>query len=199
MRPPLRAALAAIAAAAGLVLAGCAEPGTVPTGTGLVPPTVTPPAVTAPTPATAPPDPVAPQTCTTDRPMVTHGPVEAGLGHRGMLLRLLNCGTKPYRVRGYPSVAILDGRQTLMPVEVRHGSSYFGRDLGPADLTLKPGGSAVAVLAWSATVTAGDPAEGAYLRVAPTDRDETTTYPVRFDLGTTGAVDVTAWSYRLPT
>ena len=191
--------VASVALAAAVVaLVGCAPPGTVPVGSGTFPPSPVPTLSPSPAPSPTESGAVTVPRCGSKRVLVTAGPVEAGLGHRALVLTLTNCTAKPYKVNGYPTVSILGADRRPLPIAVKHASSYFAIDPGPSSLTLRQGETALSVVAWSATVTYGDPSVGRYISAAPSKQDEWATYPEYFDLGTTGAVSVTAWCRHLP-
>lgn len=124
--------------------------------------------------------------------------VDAGLGHRGTVLTLLNCGLKTEIVNGYPALTVLDGERKPLGVVVKNGSSYFGRDQGPARIEVKPGMTVRSVVGWSATVTDGDKTTGAYVSVAAARGQAPHVLPLETDLGTTGEISVTAWAVDLP-
>ncbi|MGY1737143.1 DUF4232 domain-containing protein [Geodermatophilus sp. SYSU D00684] len=195
---PLLVALAVVAVTAG-ALAARAPAGAEAAGIG-VPPAPTPSAEpTEPTPAPGAPEaprPVPP-TCSPLGLLVTAGPVDAGLGHRGVVVTVTNCGDAPRDVTGYAEVAVLDGTGRPMPFTVAHESTYMVRDPGPSPLVLQPGQSAVTGVSWSATVTAGGLTEGQALRVVPVPGDAGQVLPTWVDAGTTGEIAVAAWATEL--
>ncbi|MGY1794451.1 DUF4232 domain-containing protein [Geodermatophilus sp. SYSU D00525] len=195
---PLLVALAVVAVTAG-VLAARAPAGADAAGIG-VPPGPTPAAEpTAPTPAPGAPEvpqPVTP-TCSPLGLLVTAGPVDAGLGHRGVVVTVTNCGDVPRDVTGYAEVSVLDGTGRPMPFTVAHESTYTVRDPGPSPLVLQPGQSAVTGVSWSATVTDGGLTEGRALHVVPVPGDPGQVLPMWVDAGTTGEVAVAAWATEL--
>ncbi len=146
---------------------------------------------TTPSPTYAPPPPAGLS--------LSVGPVEAGLGHRASVLTLTNRDTVPRKVTGYPDVKILAGDGSPLDVEVLHETSYFAPDPGPQDLTLQPGGTALSVLAWSATVTSGDKHTGAAVSVIPIPGEPAQKQPLETDLGTTDTVKLSAWATRIGT
>ncbi|WP_116043261.1 DUF4232 domain-containing protein [Amycolatopsis palatopharyngis] len=125
------------------------------------------------------------------------GQVEAALGHRAVVLTLVNCGSVPRVVTGYPAVAVLDPAGVPVDVEVRHDSSYMAIDPGPKTIELDPGDSLLSVVAWSATVTDGESETGAALAVSSLPGQKPQTLEVETDLGTTGEIEVTAWDVAL--
>jgi hypothetical protein len=71
-------------------------------------------------------------------------------------------------------------------------------DPGPQRIRLANGETLLSVVAWSNTVTDGDPMNGSYLTVAHAKGEPTAIWPVFTDLGTTGKVELTAWCTKLP-
>ena len=68
---------------------------------------------------------------------VTAGPVNPALGLRAMDLTLENCGTRAYRVQGYPEIRLLDrDQQILSGVSVIHGSGGIAKVTGFDDPSL---------------------------------------------------------------
>ncbi|MFJ9242031.1 DUF4232 domain-containing protein [Streptomyces sp. NPDC101776] len=132
---------------------------------------------------------------------VTAGPVNPALGLRAMDLTLENCGTRAYRVQGYPEIRLLDRDQrSLTGVTVVHGSggiaTVTGFDDPPDTVTLAPGERASAGLLWRNTVSGlGGAALVPYLTVAA----QAGSLPVLLtpdgglDLGTTGRLGVGPW------
>jgi hypothetical protein len=84
--------------------------------------------------------------------------------------------------------------EPLTDVDVVRGSSYMAQDLGPKTVTLAPAASLQSVVAWSGTVTAGEPVTGTALAVTSVPGENPQILRVETDLGTTGEIDVTAWS-----
>jgi hypothetical protein len=151
------------------------------------------------TPAVAGGAGVAAEDVCADSVRITSGEVDAGLGHRGVVITLENCGDQPYSVNGYPELAVLGANRQPLDVAVEHGSGYFAIDPGPSPVTLAPGESVMAVVMWSNLVTEWEvPPPGSYLVAAPAPGAPTTTLPMRIDNGTTGKVTVTAWAVELP-
>jgi hypothetical protein len=124
------------------------------------------------------------------------------MGLRVVRVAMVNCGTRPYSVNGYPSVRVLDEDRVPLDVEVGRGAASIATienfDAGAQPITLQPGERAVAALAWRNTVTGTNaaPANGAYLDIAPAEgRPRQTVQPAGgdIDLGTTGRLGVSAW------
>jgi hypothetical protein len=135
---------------------------------------------------------------------ITTGAVDAALGLRAMSIALVNCGSRPYTVNGYPAVRVLDANRNPLDVEVGNGSSPISApdsyDTPPRPVTLQPGRTATARLLWRTTVTESTvPAtSGAYLEIAPAKGQpaQTVTPQGGIDLGTTGRLGVNAWASR---
>ena len=163
-----------------------------------VPPAPVPVTPPAPSPEVAPesPEPVTPA-CSPLGLLVTAGPVDAGLGHRAVVVTVTNCGDAPREVTGYAGVEVLDPAGKTMPFTVAHESTYMVIDPGPAPLVLQPGESAVTGVSWSATVTAGGLTEGQALRVVPVPGDPGQVLTTWVDAGTTGEIAVAAWAREL--
>ncbi|MFF0046263.1 DUF4232 domain-containing protein [Streptomyces sp. NPDC005498] len=137
--------------------------------------------------------------CPSSGLVVDMGEVQAALGHRAVGLTLTNCGSKPYRVDGYPSVRVLDARGEPLPVKVNPGSSYMGTDPGPKEVMLKPGKSLHALLAWVSTATGGDLIEGDALEIAPAPGLEARTFPLEgSDVRLLDELNMTAWRTASP-
>ncbi|MFI5926091.1 DUF4232 domain-containing protein [Micromonospora sp. NPDC051543] len=128
---------------------------------------------------------------------------DAAMGLRALGLELVNCGDRPYRLNGYPTVWVLDEQRKPIILAVQNGAKDItsGYDQPPREITLAPGERAIASVLWrnlvtDSTVVATD---GAYLSVAPAagqPAEEVDPHgPV--DVGNTGRIGVSAW--RTPT
>jgi hypothetical protein len=133
--------------------------------------------------------------------LVRTGEVDAAMGLRAMGIELVNCGSVPFTVNGYPGVRVLDDARAPLPVTVGQGSSGVaaidGFDTPPAPVTAAPGERLVAGLVWRNRVDmAVEPVNGTYLEIvpAPGQPPQTVRPEGRIDLGTTGRMGVTAWS-----
>jgi len=132
---------------------------------------------------------------------VTAGPVNPALGLRAMDLTLENCGTRAYRVEGYPEIRLFDrDQQHVTGVTVVHGSggiaTVTGFDDPPSPVTLAPGETASAGLLWRNTTTGyGGSASVPHLTVAarPGSLPLLLTPDGGLDLGTTGRLGVGPW------
>ncbi|MFD3485936.1 DUF4232 domain-containing protein [Streptomyces sp. NPDC058665] len=134
---------------------------------------------------------------------VVIGGEDAAMGHRVVTVQLWNCGDKPYRVKGYPGVELLDEAREPVDVKVTHESDYTytgRRDDRPRQLTLAPDGTASVVLHWNNRVTSidGAPTPGAHILVTPAAGEKPVSLPLPVDLGTDGTLDVTSWAADEP-
>lgn len=156
----------------------------------------------------ASPDPVTahstaagePGGCPPSGMLVQTGPTDAAMGLRAMGIELVNCGSVPFTVNGYPAIRVLDDDRAPLPVTVLQGSSAVasidGFDTPPAPVTAAPGERLVAGLVWRNTVEMGTgPVNATYLEIvpAPGQPPQTVRPDHRMDLGTTGRLGVTAW------
>ena len=159
-----------------------------------------PPTGTQPTAGTDQPRP-----CPADGVRISHLGVSAAMGLRAMSLELVNCGSHPYRLHGYPDLRLLDGDGNLIRVRVIHGAKDItsGFDDPPRPLTLAPGEAAGAAVLWRNLVD--DPTVVATnaerLEVAPAEGQPTQELAIQgpIDLGNTTRVGVSAWKKRPPT
>ncbi|WP_162931299.1 DUF4232 domain-containing protein [Streptomyces sporangiiformans] len=122
------------------------------------------------------------------------GLVDAAMGLRAMSLTMTNCGDRPYKVNGYPSVQVLDKTGApLTGVRTVEGTDEvpMAPDAPePKALTLAPGETAHAGLYWRTHVE-----KGIYLRVAPQKgRDFATVRADDYlDIGPENILGTTAW------
>ncbi|MFI7287961.1 DUF4232 domain-containing protein [Streptomyces anulatus] len=159
-----------------------------------------------PTPApaygeTAPtgPTPAPPEKCPASGAVVTMGEVLTAMMSRAVALTLTNCGSKPYRVDGYPSVQALGEDGERLSVKVNPAGSQFGRDQGPEALTLKPGATARSMLAWVSTQEGGELVMADALELAAAPDAGARVYPLEgHDIRYMDELNVTAWRAELP-
>jgi hypothetical protein len=171
--------------AAIVLLAGCATPGT-------------PGAAPAPARVTG----SAPPACPEAGIVIRAGVADAASGLRVLPVELVNCGSRPYTVNGFPAVRVLDDDRKPLAVTVGDGSLAIavveGFDAAPKPVTLQPGEQAVAKLLWRNTYTdpTVTPVNGSYLDIAPAAGEswQTVTPGARIDLGNTGKLGVSAWT-----
>lgn len=123
---------------------------------------------------------------------------DAALGLRAVGLHLVNCGSRPVEINGYPEVELHDeDHETVDGVRILQGTAEISTGLGddtPRPLVLRPGEVARASLAWRNTTGAGEPVNAPYVRVwAKPGADPVMVIP-ELDLGTTGKLGVGAWT-----
>ncbi|MFF1301575.1 DUF4232 domain-containing protein [Streptomyces sp. NPDC058307] len=132
---------------------------------------------------------------------------DAALGLRVVGLHLVNCGTGPIQLNGYPKLTIQDeDHHTVDGVRILQGtdqiSTGIGGDGSPQPVALRPGEAAVAGLAWRNTTQAGEPVNAPYVRVWATPAADPVMVVPELDLGTTGKLGVGPWrkdeTYREP-
>ncbi|MFH9397820.1 DUF4232 domain-containing protein [Streptomyces sp. NPDC017556] len=150
---------------------------------------------------TAPPAPASapPGECPASGAVVTMGEVLTAMMSRAVALTLTNCGSKPYRVDGYPSVQALGEDGERLPVKVNPAGSQFGRDHGPQTLTLKPGGTARSMLAWVSTREGGELVMADALELAAAPEAGARVHPLEgHDIRYMDELNITAWRAELP-
>ncbi|MGA5473136.1 DUF4232 domain-containing protein [Streptomyces arboris] len=188
-----------------LVPAGEGEREPTPTAQAATPPPPPPSATPRPiadAPAQGPdpsPTPTATEACPASGAVVTMGEVQALLMSRAVVLTLTNCGSKPYRVDGYPSVQALGEDGERLPVKVNPAGSKFGRDQGPEALTLKPGATVKSMLAWVSTQEGGELVMADALELAAAPDAGARVYPLEgHDIRYMDELNITAWRTELP-
>ncbi|WP_435842149.1 DUF4232 domain-containing protein [Streptomyces cyaneofuscatus] len=167
------------------------------------PPSVTPPPVAdvpaqGPDPSrTAAPTPTG--RCPASGAVVTMGEVQAVMMSRAAVLTLTNCGSKPYRVDGYPSVQALGEDGERLPVKVNPAGSVFGQDKGPEPRTLKPGATVQSMLAWVSTQEGGELVMADALELAAAPDAGARVQPLEgHDIRYMDELNITAWRAELP-
>ncbi|GAA4074050.1 DUF4232 domain-containing protein [Streptomyces shaanxiensis] len=132
---------------------------------------------------------------------------DAAMGLRVVGLHLVNCGTRPYELNGYPELEILDeDHDDVDSVRILHGTDRISTGTGgtgsPQRVVLRPGEAAQAALAWRNTTQFGEPVNAPYLRVRAKQGARPVTVVPELDLGTTGKLGVGPWmrdeTYRDP-
>ncbi|WP_426503964.1 DUF4232 domain-containing protein [Dactylosporangium sp. McL0621] len=170
-----------------LLLTACAKPGTQPRNT-------------LPTPGVSPSAGASPSleeesaACPEGGVKITADRGDAAMGYREMGLHLANCGDRPVTVNGQPEVVVLGQDRDVQDIAIVPGV----RHNEPAQpLTLAPGQSTTAVLAWRNTYDdiSKPPVSGVYLSVAPAPGGprQIVKPPVPLDLGSTGRLEVSVW------
>ncbi|WP_432150882.1 DUF4232 domain-containing protein [Streptomyces sp. bgisy029] len=198
---PVAVVLAVLTGCSGfLVPAGEGEPEPTPSVRAVAPPSVTPP--TADVPAQGPdpsPTPTPTGDCPASGTVVTMGEVQTAMMSRAVVLTLTNCGTKPYRVDGYPSVQALGEDGERLPVKVNPGGSMFGHDKGPDPRTLKPGATVRSMLAWVSTQEGGELIMADALELAAAPDAGARVYRLEgHDIRYMDELNMTAWRAELP-
>ncbi|MFD3541393.1 DUF4232 domain-containing protein [Streptomyces sp. NPDC058662] len=133
---------------------------------------------------------------------VAEGPGDAAMGLRVAQLHLVNCGTEPYVLEGYPEIRLLDTGHDPVEAAVEHGSagiatSVTGMDDPPGRVELAPGHTATVGLLWRNLVTDSSVSAelGRFVDVTP--RPGATRLRLRLeqpvDLGNTGKLGVGPW------
>ncbi|MGW1023748.1 DUF4232 domain-containing protein [Streptomyces sp. NPDC002577] len=133
--------------------------------------------------------------CPTSGVRISAGPVDGAMGLRAQTVMLTNCGKRPYRLNGYPSVRVLDENGKVMDgVKAVQGTDSIPMaprdEPEPRPLTLEPGESAQTSLLWRMGAGAG-----AYLRIAPKAGGEPVTVRMTepLDIGPEQQLGTTAW------
>ncbi|WP_455362472.1 DUF4232 domain-containing protein [Streptomyces sp. SYSU K21746] len=143
----------------------------------------------------------APGGCPAPGVAIREGGSDAAMGLRVVTLEMVNCGTRPFTVKGYPDLRLLDEDRAPLAVRVVRGSTEISRiesfEQPPVSVVLRPGERATAGLVWKNTVTdvTRPAAHGAYLDIAPVAGmpRQRVTPEGPIDLGTTGRLGVGAW------
>ncbi len=99
--------------------------------------------------------PAHPAACSPEGIRITGLGVSAAMGLRAMGLDLVNCGDRPYELRGYPAVALRDADGDAIAVRIIPGAAPItsGFDDPPTRIVLAPGERAGAALIWRNLVT----------------------------------------------
>ncbi|MFK0169574.1 DUF4232 domain-containing protein [Streptomyces sp. NPDC090306] len=123
---------------------------------------------------------------------------DAAMGLRVVGLTVVNCGSSPYHLDGYPQLTLLDdGREPVDGVKVVEGGKGValldGFDAPPAPVTLAPGQSARAGIMWRNTTGSGTAVNVPYVEVRAKAGAAPVMVTPHLDLGTTGKLGVSAW------
>jgi hypothetical protein len=123
---------------------------------------------------------------------------DAAMGLRVAGLHLVNCGTRPYRLDGYPLLRIFDERhEPVGGVRILHGGDSISTGTGaegkPQPLVLRPGDSAHAGLVWRNTTGLADLVNAPYVQVVARPGAPAVMVTPELDLGTTGKLAVGPW------
>ncbi|WP_328540677.1 DUF4232 domain-containing protein [Streptomyces sp. NBC_00344] len=142
--------------------------------------------------------PVSPGVCPPAGTRVMADEGDAAMGLRVVGLHLTNCGTGVYHITGFPHLRLLDDkRKPVDSVRILHGTDQIStavtEDARPQAVTLQPGESASASLAWRNTTGSGSPVNAPYAEVTAKPGSPTVTVTPEIDLGTTGELGVSPW------
>jgi hypothetical protein len=103
---------------------------------------------------------VPPVTCSAEGIRLAVVATDAAMGLRDLAFELVNCGTAPYTVSGYPDVRLLDEDHQPIEVTVEQGDGSVAMvpefDNPPGTVTLQPGERARSGLLWRNLVTDAD-------------------------------------------
>ncbi|MDQ0785070.1 DUF4232 domain-containing protein [Streptomyces sp. B3I8] len=139
----------AVAAVAGLGLAGAAPARAADTGSA---------SGTASTP-----------TCSAAALKTTLGRnLTGGMNHEGVVLTFRNLSGTTCALRGFPGLGLEDAAHRVLPTHTHRGDTWYAGDPGTRTLRLKDGEAAEAVVAWT-HVNAGtsDAVHASYLEITP--------------------------------
>jgi hypothetical protein len=141
-------------------------------------------------------------TCSPEGVRFEVGEGDAAMGLRVLGITLVNCGTRTYRLNGYPAVRPLDEDRKTLKVQILRGvEEILGSmpwDGPPKPVVLKPGQRAGTAVAWRNTYDdiREPPVVVEFLDIAPlAGRPSEIVVPRGgLDLGSTGRFGVSAWS-----
>ncbi|WUI03508.1 DUF4232 domain-containing protein [Spirillospora sp. NBC_00431] len=143
--------------------------------------------------------PVASGHCPASGVRLTADDGDAAMGLRVVGLRLTNCGTRAYRLNGFPLLQLLDeDRKPVPAVKIFKGSGGIATmadfDAPARPVVLAPGQTANTGLMWRNTTEAGVAAVNApYVRVRAKPGARPVMVTPELDLGTTGRLAVSPW------
>ncbi|MFC6937696.1 DUF4232 domain-containing protein [Actinomadura yumaensis] len=129
---------------------------------------------------------------------------DAAMGLRVVGLHLTNCGTRAYRLDGFPLLQLLDeDRKPVPAVKVFKGSGGIATmpdfDAPARPVVLEPGQTANTALMWrNTTDTSGAPVNIPYVRVRAKPGAGPIMVTPELDLGTTGKLAVSPWKKDPP-
>lgn len=115
-----------------------------------------------------------------------------GMNHQGVILELKNTSRHTCALRGYPGLGLENSTHKVLASKVHWGSTWYAADPGKKTLTVAPGKSVQAVLAWTHANTGTSGARhAAYLEITPpaSTKHLTLKFPQWVD---NGDLDVTA-------
>ena len=141
-------------------------------------------------------------TCPPEGVRLEVGRGDAAMGLRVVGITLVNCGSRTYRLNGYPAVRSLDDDRRAVTVRVLHGvkeivGSAMPWDGPPKSVVLEPGQRAGTAVAWRNTYDdiREPPVTVRFLDIAPLAgrASQVIDAPGGLDLGSTGRMGVSAW------
>ncbi|WP_432019406.1 DUF4232 domain-containing protein [Streptomyces sp. 1222.5] len=121
-----------------------------------------------------------------------------GMNHQGVVLKLKNVGARTCLLRGYPDLGLENGTHRTLHSTTHWGDTWYAKSPAKSTLSLAPGRSAEAVVAWThANTGTSDAVHAAYLQVTPpaATSHKTLKFPQWVDHGD---LHVTALAYRIP-
>ncbi|MFD7841156.1 DUF4232 domain-containing protein [Streptomyces sp. NPDC059761] len=189
-----------VGVAVGVVVAGVLVGCDVPPAPAAAP---GPSGVRSPVPSVVPSTPAAKAAaCPEGGVRLIEGAGDAAMGLRVADIQLVNCGTQPYVLDGYPEIRLLDRKRAPVEVAVVHGadgitSAPTGVEGVPQKVELQPGQAAAVALVWRNLVTDSTvpAAEGWVLDVTPRAGAPRVELELRHsvDLGNTGKLGISPW------
>ncbi|MEU2026590.1 DUF4232 domain-containing protein [Streptomyces sp. NPDC016469] len=137
--------------------------------------------------------------CPSSGVRITNDRGDAAMGLHVVGINLTNCSTADYELNGYPALRLLgDDREPVSGIKILRGTTAISTGIGgnaePRPVTLRPGESAHATLAWRNTTTEGDPVNAPYVEVTAKPGAAPVTVTPELDLGTTGRLGVGPWT-----
>ena len=98
-------------------------------------------------------------------------------GNNGTVLTLSNKSSRTCTLYGYVGLQLVDANRRFLPTTVQRGQSYFFHDQGPTSISLTPGQSAHAGIAYGNHVEGSEPyakqcPSATYLEVTPPDEKD---------------------------
>ncbi len=121
------------------------------------------------------------------------------MGLRVVGLQLINCGARPYTIKGYPLLQVLDENRKAVPgIKIFKGSGGVATvddfDVPARRVALRSGQHATAAFMWrNTTGLEGSAVNAPYVRVRGGVEDPPVMFTPELDLGTTGKLGVSPW------
>ncbi|MFF9479662.1 DUF4232 domain-containing protein [Streptomyces sp. NPDC014733] len=120
----------------------------------------------------------------------------AGMMHAGFYLVAKNTGKSTCTFQGYPGLALEGKGHTAINTVVHHGDTYYAKNPGVHEVTLKPGKAAYANIEW--THSGANAAKAKYLQASPTGSNSHSVISLD-DAVDNHKLNVTAWAAKKPT